>query len=213
MHDSIDGKKKSSEAPLYQREDLRITKPPFYRKFKKKKKKKKKKKIAKKKRRNEAHRSRHRADILQVRLWLRVWDRATRRRQADGQQHEQNDPRSTTSQRHRGADRPRVHHQKGERLRETEQLHGVFHAAGQIIGEIRHVEDGEMGANVGERVLRVGGREKREEKAARRWKRNGSAAESCHTLFFTIFAIQMGSHDAQSTFPEPKLTKSLPQIQ
>lgn len=122
----------------------------------------------KKKRRNEAHRPRHRPHILQVRLRLRVRDRAPRRRQENSDQHEQDHPRSTESKRHRGAHRPRVHHnQKGERFREEEQLDVV--ASGQTGGEIRHFEEREMGADIRERVLRGGGREKREKEAAR-WR-------------------------------------------
>lgn len=123
-----------------------------------------------KKRRNEAHRPRHRPHILQVRLRLRVRDRAPRRRQENSDQHEQNHPRSTASKRHRGAHRPRVHHnQKGERFREEEQLDVVLDASGQTDGEIRHFEDREVGADIRERVLRGGGREKREKEAAR-WR-------------------------------------------
>lgn len=124
----------------------------------------------KKKRRNEAHRSRHRPHILQVRLRLRVRDCAPRRGQENSDQHEQDHPRSTTSKRHRGAHRPRVHrNQKGERFREEEQLDVVLDASGQTDREIRHFKDREMGADIRERVLRGGGREKREKEAAR-WR-------------------------------------------
>lgn len=119
---------------------------------------------------NEAHRSRHRPHILQVRLRLRVRDCAPRRGQENSDQHEQDHPRSTTSKRHRGAHRPRVHHnQKGERFREEEQLDVILDASGQTDREIRHFKDREMGADIRERVLRGGGREKREKEAAR-WR-------------------------------------------
>lgn len=131
---------------------------------------KSKPKPKKKKCRNEAYRPRHRPYILQIRLRLRVRDCAPWRRQENSDQHEQDHPRSTTSKRYRSAHRPRVHYnQKGERFREEEQFDIILDASGQTDGKIWRFEDREMGANIRERVLRGGGREKREKKAAR-WR-------------------------------------------